>query len=207
MAKDFRGRQIVMSASCKSASTAWVNWPASLTCALMPCRRSFTSLPAISGISRDCKKLWLCTICAFAAQTNVALADEVDHVNTNPVAVVQFDRLDGTLQRPLFSSARHRPPPAVVPVVVQQVEAPAPPPPPPNLTLLGVMTEWQARRAIIQPDAPDKIRMVKIGDEIGGWKVSAIEPRKLILAQEERSSTFSLFKAPSPAEKPNRRSR
>jgi hypothetical protein len=204
VARDFYGRQIVMSVSRQSVSTAWVDCPPR-ACALVACRQSFPSLFAISRISRGRKKFWLCVTCAFAVRTTVTLADGIEHMKTNPIAAVQIDQLDATLQRPLFSSARHRPPPAAAPVA-QQVQAPAPPPAPPNLTLLGVLMERQGLRAIVQPDAPNKIRMVKIGDEIGGWKVSVIEPRELILAQEERSSTFSLFKAPSPAGKSNRRS-
>ncbi len=193
-----------MSARHKPSSMTWMYWPALLTSPMLAWRRSLASLQAISRVS---KKPWLCTMCVVAMQTNIVSGEELDHLKVNPVAGVRFDRLDGTLQRPLFSSARRRPAPAVVPVVAQQAEAPPPPPPPPNLTLLGVMTEWQGRLAIIQPDAPEKIRMVKIGDEIGGWKVSVIEPRKLILAQEDRSSTFSLFKAPAPVGRQNRRSR
>jgi hypothetical protein len=49
-------------------------------------------------------------------------------------------------------------------------------------------------RAIIQTGPPSVIRRVRIGDDIGGWKVSQIEPRRLVLSLEDRLATFTMFR-------------
>jgi hypothetical protein len=38
-----------------------------------------------------------------------------------------------------------------------------------------------------------KSERVQIGDDIGGWKVSQIEGRRLVLSLGERLATFTLF--------------
>ena len=44
----------------------------------------------------------------------------------------------------------------------------------------------------LQPDVAPVDR-VQIGDDIGGWKVSEIEGRRLVLSLDGRSATFTLF--------------
>jgi hypothetical protein len=34
---------------------------------------------------------------------------------------------------------------------------------------------------------------VRIGDDIGGWKVTQIEERQLVLSLDDRSATYTLF--------------
>lgn len=43
---------------------------------------------------------------------------------------------------------------------------------------------------------------VRIGDDVGGWKVDRIEPRRLVLTLGERTVDFSLFSAAAKAVKP-----
>ena len=35
----------------------------------------------------------------------------------------------------------------------------------------------------------------RIGDDIGGWTVTAIEPRRLLISRDDRSVSFALFGA------------
>ena len=37
-------------------------------------------------------------------------------------------------------------------------------------------------RAVVGVETPDKTRRVRIGDDIGGWKVTQIEERQLALS-------------------------
>src|SRR5215475_6218986 len=115
---------------------------------------------------------------------------------SNPVERQPLQELTATRERPLFSSTR-RPPPKVVAPVARQ-EPPPPPPPPPSVVVLGIMSEnGEARAAIRSADKrpADKVSRVRMGDDVGGWKVERIEPRRLVLTQGDRSVDFVLFAA------------
>jgi hypothetical protein len=47
--------------------------------------------------------------------------------------------------------------------------------------------------AVVRTGADTKIRRLRIGDEIGGWKVGQIEARKLVLLLNGRTATFAMF--------------
>jgi general secretion pathway protein N len=111
----------------------------------------------------------------------------------NPVAQQPLDQLSVTHGRPLFSPTR-RPPPKPVAAAVVSVAAP-PPAPPPSLVLLGVVSADGDGRAAIRSRDKDKVVQVRLGDDVGGWKVERIEPRRLVLTLGERSVDFSLFSA------------
>jgi general secretion pathway protein N len=83
------------------------------------------------------------------------------------------------------------PPPPPAPVVARREEAP--PAPPPSLVLLGIITEGKITRAMVRADASGKVVRARLGDDIGGWKVTQIEPRRLVLSSDDRSATFALF--------------
>jgi general secretion pathway protein N len=117
-------------------------------------------------------------------QSAVALA--------NPVAAQPLDQLSTILDRPLFSPSR-RPPAPPPPPVAQAPAPPAPPPPPPDLVLFGVVMDGEGARAVVRAGADKKILRAQIGDDIGGWKVSQIEGRKVVLSLDGRFATFTLF--------------
>jgi len=48
-------------------------------------------------------------------------------------------------------------------------------------------------RAVVRTGADKKMLRAQIGDEIDGWKVSQIEGRKVVLSQDGRFATFTLF--------------
>jgi general secretion pathway protein N len=110
----------------------------------------------------------------------------------NPVAAQPLDQLSTILDRPLFSPSR-RPPAPPPPPVVQAPAPPAPPPPPPDLVLFGVVMDGEGARAVVRNEADKKILRAQIGDEIGGWKVSQIEGRRVVLSLDGRFATFKLF--------------
>jgi hypothetical protein len=109
----------------------------------------------------------------------------------SPLAAHPLDRLSSTRERPLFTPSRHLPAPPPPPVV-----AATPPPPPPKLTLFGVVMDADEARAVVG-GMGDKPRRVRIGDDIGGWKVTQIEERQLVLSLDDRSATFTLFSGQS----------
>ena len=107
----------------------------------------------------------------------------------SPLAVHPLDRLSATRERPLFSPSRRPPAPPPPPIV----SPPPPPPGPPNLTLVGIVMDAEEARAIVQSGPKNEIRRVRIGDDIGGWKVAQIEGRRLVLKLDSRVATFSMF--------------
>jgi hypothetical protein len=109
----------------------------------------------------------------------------------SPLAAQPLDRLTATRERPLFSPTR-RPPVPPAPVV-SAPEAPPPPPPPPDVALFGIVMDGDEARAVVRTGPAEKIMRVRIGDDIGGWKVSQIEGRRLVLSRDDRIATFMMF--------------
>lgn len=141
------------------------------------------------------RKSSLIALCLLGLPPALAAAQEAqDRVKANPLARLPLERFVQTRERPLFSAARRLPPPAPV-AVYHEPEPPPPPPPPepPSVVLVGVVTDEQGSRALIRPSPMDKIRDVKIGDDVGGWKVTEIAARRIVFALDARTSAFALF--------------
>ena len=106
----------------------------------------------------------------------------------HPLEAQPLDRLSATRERPLFSPTRRPtpppPPPEAAPVAVV--------PQPPNVQLFGIVMDDEGARAIVRAGT-EKVDRVQIGDDIGGWKVSQIEGRRLVLSLDGRFATFTLF--------------
>ena len=109
----------------------------------------------------------------------------------SPLAAQPLDRLSATRERPLFSPTR-RPPPRPPPVVVAP-EPPPPPPPPPDVALFGIVMDGDEVHAVVRAGPAAKITRVRVGDDIGGWKVAQIDGRRLILSLDDRIATFMMF--------------
>ena len=124
-------------------------------------------------------------------------------VLSNPIVAQSIDSLSATRERPLFSPTRRPPvrPAAAPPPLVRRAD-PAPPPSPPAVVLLGVVIGADTARAFVRSEPPDKTLRVGIGDDIGGWKVSQIERRELVLSLGDRSATFKIFDSAKTTEPP-----
>lgn len=126
---------------------------------------------------------------AEAAARSEAPAEGV----ANPLAVNSLDRLSATRERPLFVPSRRAAAAAPLPAPVARRIEPAPPTPPPTVALYGIVLDNAGPRAIIRTGTASRVVRVRIGDDVGGWKVAGIEKRRLVLALNERSATFELF--------------
>jgi general secretion pathway protein N len=136
--------------------------------------------------------LLLCwSAAAFAADAAAPSANLRDGL-PNPLAAQSMEGLSATVDRPLFSPSRRAPAPPPVPAA-QAPEPPPPPAPPPNVVLVGIVMDGDSARAVIRAGAEKKILRARIGDDVGGWKVSQIEGRKLVLSLDDRLATFTLF--------------
>jgi hypothetical protein len=126
----------------------------------------------------------------FAAGANAQSQERPAGAAPNPLQEQLLGQLSTTRDRPLFSPSRR--PPAPPPPPVERVEVAAAPPPPPDVTLFGIVVDGEGARAIVRSGTA-KIARVQIGDDIGGWKVSQIEGRRLVLSLDGRLATFTLF--------------
>jgi hypothetical protein len=129
------------------------------------------------------------TTAALAADAPAPAQDSSGVMLSNPLAAQSLERLSATVDRPLFSPSRR--PPAQPAARTPQL--PAPPAPPPDLVLSGIVMDGERVRAIVQVGAEKKILRAQIGDDIGGWTVTQIEGRRLILSLAGRFATFTLF--------------
>jgi hypothetical protein len=114
-------------------------------------------------------------------------------VAVSPLAAQPLERLSATRERPLFSPTRHPPPPP--PTVVA---APPPPLPPPDVALLAVVMDGDEACAVVRTGAAAQSKRVRIGDDVGGWKVGQIEAQKLVLLLDGRRATFTMFTGRKP---------
>ena len=136
--------------------------------------------------------LLLLSASAFSAAARTEEQERSATALANPVAAQPLDQLSAILDRPLFSPSR-RPPAPPPPPVALAPDPPAPPPPPPDIVLFGVVMDGEGARAVVRAGADKKILRAQIGDEIGGWKVSQIEGRRVVLSLDGRFATFKLF--------------
>lgn len=109
---------------------------------------------------------------------------------SNPLAAQTMERLSAIVDRPLFSPSRRG---ASTPPAYRDPEPRTPPPPPPNLIFSGVVMDGASARVVVLVGPEKRVLRAQIGDEIGGWKVSGIAGRQLVLSLDGRFATFSLF--------------
>ncbi len=109
----------------------------------------------------------------------------------NPVAVTPLDRLTATRERPLFMQDRRFP--AEAPKAAFSAPPPAPPAAPPQVSLSGVIVDKKGPRALLRSDSSGKDVPVRLGDEIGGWRITEIEDQRVTMSLDERSVAISLF--------------
>ena len=101
-------------------------------------------------------------------------------------ALPSIETFSGMLERPLFSATRRPPPEAPELAATAEpgpVIEPAAGPQPPGIRFIGSVQEEGVVRAFIS-DGLD-VRALATGDEIEGWRVVTIEPRRLVLGQDE----------------------
>ena len=117
---------------------------------------------------------------------------------TNPLAVQPLEAMSASREHPLFVPSRRPPAPAPV-KTAHRSEAAASPPPAPNVVLLGIIDDGdgEGTRAVVRLGADKPLRL-RIGEEVGGWKVTRIEERRLVLTLAEHSAEFTLFSGAHP---------
>ncbi len=135
----------------------------------------------------------LTTAPAARASDAVAQTQAPLHAIQNPAATMPLDQLAVTREHPLFAPARRLPAP---PPVVAIMEPPPPPPaPPPQLSVAGIVVDANGPRAVLRSDASGKSVPVRLGDEIGGWRVTEIEGQRVVISLDDRSVAVKLFGA------------
>jgi hypothetical protein len=143
--------------------------------------------------------------CALAAATALAQepapdADRPAAEALNPLSALDKQSLTGFRDAPLFTASRRRPEPpeevAAAPEPEPQPEPePAPPPdaPAPELRLAGIAEGPDGAVAVVENAESGKTERLRLGDQIGGWLVTTIDPVALRLTLNEREEEYRLF--------------
>lgn len=105
----------------------------------------------------------------------------------NPLAHFDKAKLKDTVERPLFASSRRRPP-NVKEVVKRPIRKVAPKPQPPSYDLLGVVGTGDDAIALLRKKSDGTSFRVEVGDMIGGWRVSKMEPTSVLLERDDGTS-------------------
>ena len=165
------------------------------------------SIPKFGLVHRSMRNGLIRHMAGFGLAAAVALsaaasrADETapsgrahNHAATldNPLAAHSLDEFTATRDRPLFTRGRR--PPAVA-HAAPAVAAPPPPAPPPQLALFGIVVEAGEASAVVRGAPSEKVMHVRVGDQVDGWEVSQIAERQIVLSQDDRSVTFTMFDA------------
>jgi Tfp pilus assembly protein PilP len=61
------------------------------------------------------------------------------------------------------------------------------------VALFGIVIDGDELHAIVRTGPAAPVMHVRVGDDIGGWKVAQIEERRLILVLDDRIATFTMF--------------
>ena len=93
------------------------------------------------------------------------------------------------LARPLFSETRRRPVAGTV-----RDDKPA------DFTLVGIVISPKERRALLSHGTPAQLAHVVEGQSIDGWTVTAIEPRRVVLARSGSDVEIGTGTKPKPHE-------
>jgi hypothetical protein len=66
------------------------------------------------------------------------------------------------------------------------------------VALFGIVMDGDEAQAVVRAGPAAKIVRVRVGDDVGGWKVTQIDGRRLILSLDDRIATFLMFAGNSP---------
>jgi hypothetical protein len=61
------------------------------------------------------------------------------------------------------------------------------------VALFGIVMDGDEAHAVVRAGPAAKVMQVRVGDDIGGWKVAQIDGRRLILSLDDRVATFLMF--------------
>jgi len=104
----------------------------------------------------------------------------------NPLASIDKQTLKDWVERPLFAPSRKRP--AAVAAAEQPVIKVGPKLQPPGYDLLGILRDGDRAIALLRKKGEGTSFRVEVGDMIGGWRVSKMEPTSVVLEREDGTS-------------------
>ncbi|MEO1748418.1 MAG: hypothetical protein AAFR27_07345 [Pseudomonadota bacterium] len=121
--------------------------------------------------------------------------DAIDDPQKGAVVLVH------TLARPLFHASRRPNTEAVEPAPDTLLSVDEPEPEiaattqqdPPDLRILGLRITPADSRALVSDTVGGQARWIGAGDDIGGWKVSLIDPQGISLERNDQEERFLLY--------------
>lgn len=134
----------------------------------------------------------LAVAAALFAGPTLAAAQERAPESLNPLSFIDASALPGFRDRPPFAPSR-RPPPATAEPAPPSGSPPAPEVREPNLRLTGVVGASDESVAVVQNLDVNETWRLRLGDSVGGWLVTAIDPMAMRLTLGEREREFRIF--------------
>jgi hypothetical protein len=104
----------------------------------------------------------------------------------NPLATIPAAELKDWVGRPLFAPSRKRPP--SIALGGHQAGPAAAPRAPSSYDLLGILREGERAIALLRSKREGWSFRVEVGDTIGGWRVTRMEPKSILLEREDGTS-------------------
>jgi len=150
-------------------------------------------------------------IACYAQDEQAAEADEPadqavipSTAHAPPEATESIDIYKEIVERPLFSETR-RPPDPVTEPVAPTLPTRATPAARADVVLLGIVITPDSRRAVLRSVSEKQADFKSLGDDVNGWQLDAIEPRKVRLTRGTEEKVLELERKAAPQSKPTKR--
>jgi hypothetical protein len=62
---------------------------------------------------------------------------------------------------------------------------------------MGIVTDQSGARALVKTGPPTRMRSLRRDDEIEGWRVIEITPRRMVFGRDARRHVVALFASPA----------
>jgi hypothetical protein len=115
----------------------------------------------------------------------------------NPLGAIVLASLAQTIERPLFSQSR-APKPKPQPEAAEATEE-EPQPQAEDFAVLAIVVSGDRKTALVRVNKTSEVFRLKPGDTFSGWKLTAVEPKAIVIANQDLSFPLKLFAQPADA--------
>jgi hypothetical protein len=118
--------------------------------------------------------------------------------SANPLSAIALDSLSQTIKRPLFDESRAAEPEPQQQAPVENTEE-EPRPRAEDFAVLAIVVSGDHKAALIRVNKTSEVFRLKPGDTFSGWKLTAVEPKAVVIANQDERFPLKLFEQPPQA--------